>query len=249
MYPRYIALKKDNLNYYMIFETIFLGEEGMEVYKIIPKHTSFLNIHSVEHGTNQTFTFNPSLVKRTTRRTPNFINVQCNPQWTGSIINSIISTQRYIIPLISLTIREMNLCIGNRWKDNNPDYLFAIEPTVDEINTIKNYVNFDSYIGNANTNYSIIAFQNRICTRIPFNDSVRNTVPTYIIKGWLENSIRNSVQCPITHEILTQESICSTPCFHILDYTAACNWISEHGTCPVCRTACILDRLYQLILL
>ena len=108
--------------------------------------------------------------------------------------------------------------------------------TSEEIETIREVLQYDNIISYNRSG--------RVRSIVPVQVSVPVTIPTYILNGWIENACRTEM-CPIMMCPLTIETVCSTPCHHLISYDAAVAWINEKHNCPVCRGDCEIAMLHR----
>lgn len=235
MLPRYVAFKKSTLNYYSVFENVPSNTvRDIQSIKLIPMMTKNLDISRLEYRAHDiNVQVNKYYLRRTTRSAPFYKDHLFNPCYTGYEFMMIHDYETYYVPVLQ-TPDERHL--GERWNRSHSDYMFAFEAGSDEIQEIKNSLTEENRA--VIVNYDLIGGR----TLIRLVDAKQ--VPDYVVKGWLKNAV-HAETCPISHDSMTLDDICSTPCYHVMTYSAAFRWISESKSCPVCRKSCGVDSLIR----
>ena len=235
MLPRYVAFKKSTLNYYSVFENIPSNSvRGVQSIKLIPKMTKDLNISRFEYRSHDiNVHVNKCYIRRATRSEPFYKDHLFNPCYTGYEFMIVYDYETYYVPVLQTPDEKI---LGERWNGSHSDYMFAFEAGSDEIQEIKNSLTKENRT--VIVNYDLIAGR----TLIRLVDVKQ--VPDYVVKGWLKNAVHVE-NCPISHDSMTLDDICSTPCYHAMTYSAAFRWISDSKSCPVCRKSCDVDSLIR----
>jgi hypothetical protein len=59
--------------------------------------------------------------------------------------------------------------------------------------------------------------------------------------AWLvaEDAAKKDEKCPITMEPISPITASVTSCFHTFESEAITSWLTNHTTCPQCRTPCV----------
>jgi hypothetical protein len=70
-------------------------------------------------------------------------------------------------------------------------------------------------------------------------------IPTHILHVYIDTLIAKKEVCPITFEELAHETICVTPCGHVVSISAAEQWFRTNSNCHVCRATCSLHSLQR----
>ena len=86
-----------------------------------------------------------------------------------------------------------------------------------------------------------------IPVELPFQtpqSHLQETVPQYILNGYIESLVTRVTTCPITMLELTLENTRITPCYHAISDEALQTWFATSETCPVCRSPCNYNQLY-----
>ena len=71
----------------------------------------------------------------------------------------------------------------------------------------------------------------------------QQSLPQYILNGYIENIVTKKESCPILMTELALDTTCITPCGHAMSKEGLDSWFQTSQTCPVCRTAFLQDQL------
>lgn len=65
--------------------------------------------------------------------------------------------------------------------------------------------------------------------------------------AWLiaEDSAKNEEKCPITMEPISPITASVTSCYHTFDTHAIQAWLTNHTTCPQCRSPCVATIAFE----
>jgi len=270
MSKKFIAIKKDGIDYYSIFEVIPQGEsQNHMVYKIIPQKSLEFRVRSITQYDNYNYHNDNYYIRRALRVNPWYEDNHFVPTYDGYMFDVTIGNRSYRIPIFDANAQNTDRCLGKRWSDLNMDYFFSWNSDNNDVDNIKNYL-----VNHVHSGENIILqYPNTLikCPITPIQEaevieeglSMQPTVhsqpmttmhhsqhseplPTHVIQGWLKNNISEHTSCPITYEELTAENICTTTCYHVMDYNAACQWIHTNDRCPMCRAPCTIEALVRL---
>jgi hypothetical protein len=70
-------------------------------------------------------------------------------------------------------------------------------------------------------------------------------VHTHIMNGFIEYSISQGTECPITMEPITRKNVAVTPCGHLFSMEGITDSINRFHSCPTCRTPCELSSIMR----
>jgi hypothetical protein len=235
MLPRYIAFKKSTLNYYSVFENVPSNNvKGAQCIKLVPKMTKDLNINRLEYRVYDiNIQAHKCYLRRSTRSSPFYKDHMFNLSYTGYEFMMVHDYETYYVPVLQTPDEKL---LGERWNGSHSDYMFAFEGGSDEIQKIKDSLSEENRT--TIVNYDMTGGR----TLVRLVD--RKQLPDYVIKGWLKNAVQTET-CPISHDSMTLDDICSTPCYHVMTYSAAFRWISDSKSCPVCRKSCVIGSLIR----
>jgi hypothetical protein len=68
-------------------------------------------------------------------------------------------------------------------------------------------------------------------------------IPPHIFRFFVDAAIQNKEECPISMEILTRETVASTPCGHLFEKSAISTALQQNKKCPNCRNECSEGQL------
>ena len=71
----------------------------------------------------------------------------------------------------------------------------------------------------------------------------QESLPQYILNGYIENMVTKKETCPILMTELALDTTCITPCGHAMSKEGLDSWFQTSQTCPVCRTPFSQDQL------
>jgi hypothetical protein len=271
---KFIAVKKENINYYSIFEVIPQGEsQNHTVYKLIPQKSLDFRVRSNIQYDNYNDRADNYHIRRALRREPWYEDTHYVPTYSRYMFEITIRNRSYRVPIFDANALNTDRCLGKRWSDLNMDYLFSWNSDNNDVDNIKNYLVNHTYAGEniilqyPNTlikcpitpiqgDEGQLAEAEVIEEGLPMQPMVHSQpmapsqhsrpLPGHVIQGWLKNNISEHTSCPITYEELTAENICTTSCYHVMDYNAACQWIYTNDKCPMCRAPCTIGALIRL---
>ena len=233
MLPRYIAFKKSNLNYYCVFENVLTSED--RCIKLIPRMTNDLAINRLEHRPHDiNIEVKKHYIRRTLRSAPFYKDYVFRPSYTGYEFMMVHDYETYYVPVLEIPDEKL---LGERWGSSHLDYMFGFQASSDEIQEIKNSLSqLDSG--------SIVNYDLDKRSLISLVDRPLVHLPDYVIRGWLKQAVLSET-CPISHDRMHIDDICSTPCYHVMSYSNARTWILSAHSCPVCRKSCTVDSLIR----
>jgi hypothetical protein len=86
--------------------------------------------------------------------------------------------------------------------------------------------------------FDLDSLRNTQTEQIYKEPKVESKIPAHIIAAYVESLLNKNEVCPITMEPLESSSLYITECGHAMSKSAACRWITEKNSCPVCRVEC-----------
>jgi len=255
MSVKFIAVKKENINYYSIFEVIPQGEsQNHTVYKLIPQKSLDFKVRSNIQYDNYNDRNDNYYIRRALRREPWYEDTHYVPTYSRYMFEITIRNRSYRVPIFDANAQNTDRCLGKRWTDLNMDYFFSWNSDNNDVDNIKNYL-----VNNQHSGDNIILQYPHTLIKCPITPiqeaevieeglpmTTSQPLPGHVIQGWLKNNISEHTSCPITYEELTAENICTTSCYHVMDYNAACQWIYTNDKCPMCRAPCTIGELVRL---
>ena len=69
------------------------------------------------------------------------------------------------------------------------------------------------------------------------------TIPSHIMNGFIDYSIAQGYECPITMEPLTRKNVALIPCGHLFSIEGITESIGLFHSCPTCRAPCELSSI------
>ena len=75
------------------------------------------------------------------------------------------------------------------------------------------------------------------------HEAMTYKIPTHIFRSFVDSSIQNGEECPITMEKITRETVALTQCGHLFQKTAILKALEQYQTCPTCRSACLKTQI------
>jgi hypothetical protein len=139
-------------------------------------------------------------------------------------------TQYPVLTFSQGYLTSLGVILGQRWEHRDMAYAFDCQRTVETF---------------AQQAQSILQQVDEAYPE-PANPAPPATFPAFVVRGFLENLLRQNTNCPIAMEPLTRDSVCMTPCFHAFSKDSVVPWIEEQQSCPVCRHPCTLVQLWNL---
>ena len=233
MLPRYVAFKKSNLNYYCVFENVLTSKD--RCIKLIPRMTNELVVSRLEHRPHDiNIEVKKFHIRRTLRSAPFYKDYVFEPSYTGYEFMMVHDYETYYVPVLAIQDEKL---LGERWGTSHIDYMFGFQASSDEIQEIKKTL-YDE------NNLHIVNYILGVRNLISLVDRHVVRPPDYVISGWLKYAALSET-CPISHDSMTMDDICSTPCYHVMSYSNACTWILSAQSCPVCRKSCDVHSLIR----